>query len=225
MTGLYRSGCRGVLPFISLSAYALTGCSTLVNGTEETFHVATNPPGATVRTTIGNGNSSYGCASTPCGFNVSRKATFVATIEKDGYHPVKVIVRNSEFRREAMNDFAGTTEFADYVPDDSELSDVASAVGTTGATVGAQLAVIHVEPLAAAATSSTAMGFAVTQGLIVAAPMAFVTDSATGSLNNLYPNPVAIQLVPDDHPIESVKSVRTLKADDPALIRLTGQGE
>lgn len=203
-----------------ISGTAMSHCATLANGTEETFHVATDPPGASVRTTIGSGNSAYGCEATPCGFNVSRKTTFVATIEKDGYHPVKVIVRNSEFRREAMNDFSGSGQFADYVPGHDDLGDLPAALGATGAAVGAQMAVIHVEPLSTIATSSTGMGFAVAQGLVVAAPLAIVTDASTGSLNNLYPNPIAIRLIPDDQPIEEIKTVRTLARDDPALIQL-----
>lgn len=202
-----------VLGLTLLSSCILTSCATLVNGTDETFHIATIPEGATVRTTLGGGNSAYACDATPCAFNVSRKATFVATVEKPGYHPVRVVVRNSEFKRIAMNDAQSGTNEGVPTAEQPMLDDIGAAGAAIGGTTAAQLAVIHVEPITSLVTGSAPLTYAVTQGLIVAAPISIATDSFTGSLNNLYPNPVAIRLIPDDQPISELQAVRRIDGD------------
>jgi hypothetical protein len=196
----------------ALAALLFGGCATLVNGTEETFHVDTVPAGATVTTTIGGGNSAYACAATPCGFNVSRKATFVATVTKPGYHPVRVVVRNSEFKRLALDDLGVETASSEH----GDADTLKSLGGNIGAATAAQAAVLNVDPITSAVFGSTSVGLAVGQTLIIAAPAAIVTDSATGSLNKLYPNPIRLRLIPDTEPIESIDSVRRL-TDDPSL--------
>ena len=61
-------------------APAVAGCTTITRGTEDTFVVETDPPGAEVSTSNG-----YACKSTPCALRMDRDSEFVVTIEKEGY--------------------------------------------------------------------------------------------------------------------------------------------
>jgi hypothetical protein len=61
-------------------APAVAGCTTITRGTEDTFVVETDPPGAEVSTSNG-----FACKSTPCALRMDRDSEFVVTIEKEGY--------------------------------------------------------------------------------------------------------------------------------------------
>jgi len=63
-------------------ALSLGACATVTRGSDEAWTVQTNPTGATVRTSNG-----YGCAQTPCTFEIPRKAQFTVDITKPGYKP------------------------------------------------------------------------------------------------------------------------------------------
>ncbi len=188
-----------------------------MNGTDEIFNVVTDPPGATVTTTLGGGNSAFACEPTPCGFLAPRKSLFVATIEQEGYHPIRVVVRNSEFRKQALNELT-------FEEDDSEVwGDLKPAFANIGAGAAASAVVLNVDPITTTVGSSTALSFAVVQGLIVAAPIAITADQATGSLNNLYPNPIAVRMIPSDQDISTAQAFRRA-SDDQSLI-LADPGE
>jgi len=66
---------------------ATAGCATVARGTKELVHFQSNPPGAAIATTEG-----LYCPATPCAIKVDRKADFVATFTKEGYHPHQVYV-------------------------------------------------------------------------------------------------------------------------------------
>ena len=192
------------LAFVGL-AVALSACATVTKGRTDTFHVSTEPPGASVRTTLGGNDPTYGCDATPCGFDVPRRSMFVATVEKPGFHSVKIVVRNSEFKRVALNDLD-----ADSAANGSGVPTAATVIGTSTA---AQIGLIKSESLAAmVGTSSNAAGAAFA-GLFFAPQISIVTDAVSGSLNDLYPNPVGIRLIPDSEPIPEGLAVRALDGD------------
>jgi hypothetical protein len=61
-------------------AGSLAGCATITRGVHESWTVKTEPPGASVQTSIGGS-----CDSTPCTFRLKRKSDFDVTITKAGY--------------------------------------------------------------------------------------------------------------------------------------------
>ncbi|HYC81259.1 MAG TPA: hypothetical protein VEB68_05230 [Croceibacterium sp.] len=67
---------------------ALSGCATVINGTEQNFAFDSDPQGAQV--TLSNG---AGC-ETPCSLELRRKYDLRADFKKDGYEPTYVLVQS-----------------------------------------------------------------------------------------------------------------------------------
>ena len=61
-------------------AGSLAGCATVTRGVRESWTVRTEPPGASVKTSIGGS-----CDATPCTLRIRRKSDFDVTISKAGY--------------------------------------------------------------------------------------------------------------------------------------------
>ncbi|UDL87653.1 translation initiation factor 2 [Mesorhizobium sp. PAMC28654] len=59
---------------------ALCGCASVVRGTTEKVVISSNPPDATIRTSLG-----HSCPQSPCTIEVSRKTELTAFAEKPGY--------------------------------------------------------------------------------------------------------------------------------------------
>lgn len=78
---------RQVLAAAILAA-GVSGCGSIVRGTDEPVAFLSDPPGAQVVTTKG-----YACPLTPCSIKVDRSDEFDATISKPGYVPQIVQVR------------------------------------------------------------------------------------------------------------------------------------
>ena len=72
---------------VCAASTVLAGCGTITRGSNDTWVVETDPPGATVSTSNG-----YQCQSTPCAIKMPRRSEFVATIERAGYETVTVNV-------------------------------------------------------------------------------------------------------------------------------------
>ena len=189
---------------VMLSAATLAACTTIVRGFNDTFEVRTDPAGATVTTTLDSENAV--CAATPCEIQVSRKDSFIARIEKDGYHTVRIVVRNSEFIRAEIDDrkaFEAEAEAAGILP-----SDIAMMI-TSGAFI-------------ASITEGTLVGsleliFGNAYGGIAAfyaAPVTAGVDSVTGSQLNLYPNPVNIILIPETVEVPEAYKLRRTPEDE-----------
>ena len=64
----------------------LGGCATVTRGTTTAMVINTTPTGARVSTSNG-----FICESTPCRFDMSRKAEFRVSITKEGYKEVLLI--------------------------------------------------------------------------------------------------------------------------------------
>ena len=75
------------LLIVSLAALSLSGCASVIRGTEEQIAFTSEPSDAHVQ--LSNGLS---CTHTPCDLKVSRKDEFTATFSKDGYRPEDVRV-------------------------------------------------------------------------------------------------------------------------------------
>lgn len=57
---------------------SVSGCATVIRGTEQALQITSDPPGA--RASLGTGQS----CTTPCSVNVSRSTSTVVTFEKEG---------------------------------------------------------------------------------------------------------------------------------------------
>ena len=78
--GLWR------LLFAALAASMLAGCATVTRGLSDQVQINSDPPGATVQTSM-----SHQCM-TPCTLNVQRKDEFNVVISKPGFEPQTVFV-------------------------------------------------------------------------------------------------------------------------------------
>lgn len=67
-------------------AFGLAGCATLTRGMSDQVAVLSDPPGATVTTTLGKG------CTTPCSLDIRRNADFTVTVSKPGYEGRTVAV-------------------------------------------------------------------------------------------------------------------------------------
>lgn len=157
---------KAVLP---LALLALAGCATMVRGTTEDFRVATTPPGASVTTTLPDGEGGFrGCAPTPCSVEVPRRSEFIARIALPDHQTLRVAVRSGGDREAVGLATLGTS----------------ASVGGTGATAGA---------MASGYLSALAAPFYASLAGIVMTPIVF-TDASTGALSAVSPNPVDVEL-------------------------------
>ncbi len=72
----------------AMSAFALSGCATVINGNNQDYKIKTDPAGAKV--TFNNGLS---CES-PCKLELKRRKDFRADVVKDGYKPAYVLIQS-----------------------------------------------------------------------------------------------------------------------------------
>lgn len=72
---------------VAVCAVGLSGCASVVRGTDEQISFQSNPTAAHLA--LSNGLS---CPETPCELKVQRKDDFTATFTKDGYQPESVRV-------------------------------------------------------------------------------------------------------------------------------------
>lgn len=66
-----------------------SACTTVTRGSNESYGIHTNPPGAIVTSSSG-----FTC-KTPCSVKVKRRSDFVLTIEREGYETVTASVTSS----------------------------------------------------------------------------------------------------------------------------------
>ncbi len=76
-----------VLIAVAASAALLSGCASAIRGTTSKVLVTSEPSGAAVRTSLGDS-----CPATPCTLVVSRKATFTAYAQLEGYKPGSIFI-------------------------------------------------------------------------------------------------------------------------------------
>lgn len=70
-----------------VAAGLFTGCASITRGTSEDVVINSLPEDAEIRTSTG-----HTCPRSPCTVNVSRKTSFIAYAEKEGYKPGQVAI-------------------------------------------------------------------------------------------------------------------------------------
>jgi len=69
------------------AALTVSGCASVVRGTTDKVSINSNPPDAAIRTSLG-----HSCPASPCTVEVSRKESFTAFAEKEGYKPGSIYI-------------------------------------------------------------------------------------------------------------------------------------
>jgi hypothetical protein len=76
----------GILAALA-ATLAVAGCASVVRGTTDKVSINSDPPDAAIRTSLG-----HSCPTSPCTVEVSRKESFTAFAEKDGYKPGSIYI-------------------------------------------------------------------------------------------------------------------------------------
>lgn len=76
------------IAIVAMGSFALSGCATVMHGSNQSFIVESDPAGATVK--FSNGAT---CV-TPCKIELPRRYDFRTDLTLDGYRPVYVLVRS-----------------------------------------------------------------------------------------------------------------------------------
>ena len=173
-----------------LLAFALAGCATMSRGSHATYLVQTIPPGASVTTDLplenGSGQAGpdpedagyYGCAPTPCSFQVPRRSDFNILVFKPGFQPFTWAVtkmRNKEFAKK------------------TDAANLKTASAASAGNLAVALATTSGGGIAAAPAAAGIAGYFV----LAAEPLYFAgngLDLASGALVELYPNPLNVKL-------------------------------
>lgn len=71
---------------VALSAAMLPACATITRGTDQSFVIESDPPGATAELSTG-----VSC-KTPCALRLKRRTAFTVDITRPGYEPVRATV-------------------------------------------------------------------------------------------------------------------------------------
>jgi len=188
MSGLVKTI---TLPLLILS---LSACATVTRGSNTEFVVQTIPAGATVTTDLPQNRDNneqveyFACSPTPCSITLPRRSDFNVMITLAGHQPFTYAI-TKEYNKQAIKK-------------DTKAAVVAGSVAAGGASIfagGASAATAAALP--AAFTAAVAV-----QGVIIAVPAIGVgtgVDLASGSLIDLYPNPLNVQLAVDTDPKQS----------------------
>ncbi len=198
---------------LAVIALVLGSCATVVNGFNEEFVVETVPPGASVATSLddGNGRRATSCAPTPCSIPVSRKDQFIARVTLPDHHDVRVVVRSSEFVRAEIDDVRLMQE---AIAEESSGSALATA-GASGVAAGLGGVMSANLPLLFVSSNTTmAVGLASFYG----SPILAGADGMTGAKLSLYPNPVKLVMVPDSEDVPDTYRFRSLPDDEELLV-------
>lgn len=220
-------------------ALGLPGCATVIRGPNVDFQVITDPPGATVKTDVETARSLraqrrhdnrerlgklkegethvpvyYGCAPTPCSFEISRRAEFTVMVENEGYHDATVQVTSGFGGGAAGSSVAGAAASATgaYVVSYGVVSALSSAVAS-------------IVTLGTTTASSTGAASAATVGAASVGVLVLGVDLVSGAMLNLRPNPMALVLIPSDQPLPDAESAyidNEEKLDEVLLNRAAG---
>ena len=83
---------RIALPIILVLALAtMLGCASIIHGSKQKLTFQSTPTGATVDVTDAMGVS-HGTCFTPCTLDLKRKNQYKATLLKDGFEPVELLI-------------------------------------------------------------------------------------------------------------------------------------
>jgi len=181
---------KNILVTIIISLH-LGACATISRGPNVEMVVDSQPAGAVVTTDLETKKSQklrksnpdaqpsfYGCAATPCEFEISRRSEFIMTITADGHEPIEIGVDNSLHRESLKANLAGAGGVGALT---------AAGVGAIGAGFAS----------AGYITSGAALGTTAAAAATVAGGVGLVSigvDAVSGAMLNLNPNPVFLVL-------------------------------
>ncbi|MBL1430156.1 MAG: hypothetical protein COA60_001305 [Robiginitomaculum sp.] len=184
-----------VLSWLLLS---LSACATVTRGSNTQFVVQTIPAGATVTTDLQRSRANarqveyFACTPTPCSITLPRRSDFNVMITLPSHQPFTYAI-TKEYNKQAITKNTKVTVAAGSV-----------VVGGASIFAGGVSATTAVA-LPGAFTAAVAV-----QSVIIAVPAIGVStgvDLASGSLIDLYPNPLNVQLAVDTDPKQSEELV------------------
>jgi hypothetical protein len=73
---------------LAAASFGVTGCATVMNGTNQPVAFKSDPDGAVVKLVTGQS------CTTPCQYELKRGADSMVTYTKDGYQPAKVYIQS-----------------------------------------------------------------------------------------------------------------------------------
>ena len=181
-------------------AFGLSSCTTISRGGTDYLRIDTVPQGAKVTTTIETFRSIENrkndfkaerryrsCEPTPCLLKVGRRQAFAIKIEHEGYEPAEIAIHGDIPMRSASIDMA--------VPAGSIAANMGvgvssgAAIGTMGVVLTQALSFGLPAPTGSIVAGATAAGAGF--GVVMVG-----VDLASGSFENIYPNPVIVKLAP-----------------------------
>lgn len=204
---------RLLICILALGLVTVSACATVQHGSHTAFVVKTDPAGATVttdeetpaskrkRARTGAGPETaeyYGCAPTPCSFNLPRRSDFNVLVSKEGYRPFTWAVskdRNSIVAKKATEQgtvvaaVAGAG-YAAYV-----LSGAGDVAASSNYLVWSSSSINTMNAFAGLYYGTVALG------------ASSLVDNMSGSLVELYPNPLLIQMATEQSPEDSQKLI------------------
>jgi len=175
---------------------------------DDHFRIDSGPQGATVTTSIETLKSQAdrrrgktktpiyeGCSPTPCAIQLPRRSEFIVKIKHEGYEPTEMFVTHSSKKGSLTANMAATTTTVagtTAVGVGTYLATEAVFVGIGNAFVtafGGNGAVFTGTSTSTAASAAAGPALAVTGGMLL-------FDAASGANQNLFPNPVVLELAP-----------------------------
>lgn len=187
------------IALLTIGGLMSTGCMTLTRGTNVEMQIDTTPSGALVLTDLETPQSRrarkkqsdlepvfFGCSSTPCRFEVPRRASLNLLIEKDGYHPALICAESGLSGLGTVG--AGATTAAGV---------------STGLAIGSSVA--GASSLSGGILTAAAGGAVIAVGLGSA-----IVDTASGAILSVYPNKVSLVMFDNDQTLPEL----TVTGDD-----------
>jgi len=172
---------RAFLLFLLSLPILLSACATVLRTSNTNFVIQTIPAGASVTTdlkisgTAGSATAYYGCAPTPCRIKLPRRSDFNVLVSLSGYQPFTYAI-TKERSKEAVKKNTKANIAIGAGTSTALLVGSAAAAGTL--TLPALLSL----PVAGAVALPAVPVIGLTTGI----------DLASGSLIDLYPNPLNI---------------------------------
>ena len=187
---------------ISLAGLILSGCATVNRGATDYFRIDTVPQGAKATTSIETSASLKaraknndippvykGCDPTPCSIALPRRSEFIITLEQDGYEDAQMYITSS-------------TSSASFTANMAAAATTTATTATATAFIVAPVFSAITFGVVPASTFGTALLSSAVPPLLVANGGMLLVDTATGANENLFPNPVVLQLAPKGTPIK-----------------------
>jgi len=135
-----------------------------------------------------------GCQPTPCSIPLPRRSEFIVTLEQDGYEDAQMYITNS-------------TSSASFTANMAAAATTTATTTTTSAFVVAPALSALTFGLIPAQTFGTTLLSSAVPPLLVANGGMLLVDTATGANENLFPNPVVLQMAPQGTPTKTDPNV------------------